>query len=135
MNTHSSVYAVGVRLEQPVDAAELTLIDERSDGQAIDSESAGIIYTGNVHLSAPHDMLLDPVLTPADKTLWMVMRAFITNPRAPGYIPSRDQLTAGMNCSRPTINKARNTLRNERRMTYCRTVSEDIKRLLGEVNT
>ena len=133
MNTHSNLEPVAVRLQRQVDVAEQTLIHQRSDGQAIDSESIGIIYTGNVQHSIPHNLLLDPVLTPADKTLWMVMRAFITNPRAPGYIPSRDQLSAGMNCSRPTITKARNTLRIGRWMTYCRTVRDNKQRFVGDV--
>src|SRR5690625_7272556 len=105
MNTHSNLEPVAVRLQRQVDVAEQTLIHERSDGQAIDSESIGIIYTGSVQHSIPHNLLLDPELTPADRTLWMIMRELITNTRAPGYIPSPDKLSPGRNSTRTAVTK------------------------------
>ena len=125
----------GDRLQQQVEVAEQTLISQRKSADSGKDHSGGIgvIFTGNIHHTIPHNLLLDPILSPVDKTLWMVMRASITNPKSPGYIPSRDELSTAMNTSRPTITRARNTLRIGRWMTYCRTVRDKKKRFLGDV--
>src|SRR5690606_1835933 len=93
----------------------------------------GVIFTGNFHHSIPHNLLFDPVLNPADKTLWLIIRANIVNPQAPGYIPSRDELSIAMGCSAPTVSRARATLRIGRWMTFLRTVRDDQQRFVGDI--
>jgi hypothetical protein len=118
-------------LQQRIEFAKANLLRQRRDG--VDLDSMGVIYTGNHHHSIPNNLLLDPILNPADKLLWMVMRASISNPQAPGYVPSRDDLCKAMNCSSPTVSRARAMLRMGRWMTFCMTVRDDLRRFVGDV--
>ena len=119
--------------------AEQSLLQQRriDNGGANSSGSSGtsmgVIFTGNFHHSVPNHLIFDGQLRPADKLLWQVLRAFISNPQMPGYVPSREELSAAMVCSAPTVANSRATLRINRWMTFCRSVRDELQRFVGDV--
>lgn len=127
-----------MQLTRQIDVAERNLLIQRRHQREAPASDAtdpgmGVIFTGNFSHSIPHNLLFDPVLNPADKTLWMIIRANIINPQAPGYVPSRDELAIAMGCAAPTVSRARATLRIGRWMTFLRTVRDDQKRFVGDI--
>jgi hypothetical protein len=127
-----------MQLTRQIDVAERNLLIQRRHQKEAPASDAtdpgmGVIFTGNFSHSIPHNLLFDPVLNPADKTLWMIIRANIINPQAPGYVPSRDELAIAMGCAAPTVSRARATLRIGRWMTFLRTVRDDQKRFVGDI--
>ena len=123
-----------MQINRQIDVAARNLLIQRRKHKDADSESGmGVIFTGNFQHAMPHNLLFDPILTPADKTLWLIIRANIINPQAPGYIPSRDELSIAMGCSAPTVSRARATLRIGRWMTFLRTVRDDQQRFVGDI--
>ncbi|WP_049722388.1 hypothetical protein [Gilvimarinus polysaccharolyticus] len=124
---------------QQVSYAEQSLLQQRrtdsggANNAGSTGSSMGVIFTGNFHHSVPNHLIFDGQLSPADKLLWQVLRAFISNPKMPGYVPSREELSAAMVCSAPTVAKSRATLRINRWMTYCRTVRDERQRFVGDV--
>lgn len=122
-------------LQQVVQLAEQALRrrHESSGGNEGDLGTAGYVFTGNIQQSAPHNLVMDPVLSPTDKMTWIVMRAGIQNPQMPGSIPSRQQLADAVNCSPPTITNSRNMLRICRWMTFSHQVRDNNNRFIGDV--
>ncbi len=122
-------------LQQVVQLAEQALRrrHESSGGNESDLGTVGYVFTGNIQQSAPHNLVMDPVLSPTDKMTWIVMRAGIQNPQMPGSIPSRQQLADAVNCSPPTITNSRNMLRICRWMTFSHQVRDNNNRFIGDV--
>jgi len=124
-----------VALQQSVQMAEQALRHRHKSsgtGEA-DQGSTGYVFTGNIQHVAPHNLVMDPVLSPTDKMTWIVMRAGIQNPQMPGSIPSRQQLADAVNCSPPTITNSRTMLRICRWMTFSHQVRDNNNRFIGDV--
>lgn len=122
-------------LQQSVRMAEQALRHrhESSGSTEADTGSTGYVFTGNIQHTAPHNLVMDPILGPTDKMTWIVMRAGIQNPQMPGSIPSRQQLADAVNCSPPTITNSRNMLRICRWMTFSHQVRDNNNRFIGDV--
>lgn len=109
--------------------AENTLLQKR-DNQPHDEMA--VLFTGNWHESFPRQLIINPILTPTEKTTWQVIRLSIQNPQQPGAAPRRDELAQLINCSPPTVTASRAMLRACRWMTFCKHVRKQGK-FVGDI--
>jgi len=129
ISTQSSALQQGVHMAEQA----LRRRHESSGSGDADVGSTGYVFTGNIQHAAPHNLVMDPILSPTDKMTWIVMRAGIQNPQMPGSIPSRQQLADAVNCSPPTITNSRTMLRICRWMTFSHQVRDNNNRFIGDV--
>ncbi len=117
-------------IARQIDKAERDLISQRS--YAEDEDGMAVLFTGNHHDSFPRYLILNRDLNAIDKVTWQVIRLTITDPTRPGSTPRRNELSAMIGCSAPTLTASRNMLRISRWMTLCKTVRKQ-GRFVGDI--
>lgn len=117
-------------IARQIDKAERDLISQRSYGE--DDDGMAVLFTGNHHDSFPRYLILNRDLNAIDKVTWQVIRLTITDPTRPGSTPRRNELSAMIGCSAPTLTASRNMLRISRWMTLCKTVRKQ-GRFVGDI--
>ncbi|PUA30450.1 MAG: hypothetical protein B0W54_08135 [Cellvibrio sp. 79] len=117
-------------IARQIEKAERDLISQRSYGD--DDDGMAVLFTGNHHDSFPRYLILNRDLNAIDKVTWQVIRLTITDPTRPGSTPRRNELSAMIGCSAPTLTASRNMLRISRWMTLCKTVRKQ-GRFVGDI--
>lgn len=118
-------------IARQIDKAEQELIEQRSN-RGEEEDGIAVLFTGNWNDSFPRALVLDRQLDPTEKITWQAIRLTINNPTRPGSLPRREELALMVNCSGPTITKARAMLRVCRWMTFCKTVRKQ-GRFVGDI--
>ncbi len=118
-------------IARQIDKAERDLIEQRSN-RGEEEDGIAVLFTGNWNDSFPRALVLDQQLDPTEKITWQAIRLTINNPARPGSLPRREELAMMVNCSGPTITKARAMLRVCRWMTFCKTVRKQ-GRFVGDI--
>lgn len=117
-------------IARQIDKAERDLISQRAYGE--DDDGMAVLFTGNHHDSFPRYLIVNRDLSPVDKLTWQVIRLTINDPARPGSTPRRNELSAMIGCSAPTLTASRNMLRICRWMTLCKTVRQQ-GRFVGDI--
>ncbi|MFL9676051.1 STY4528 family pathogenicity island replication protein [Pseudomonas marginalis] len=129
-----------------LDSASAALSESRSDKRAapkterpstrpltpiLDTERAGIIFTGNPHEAVPRRLLLDNRLTPLERNAWQVFRLLLNDDGLTSF-PTYEQLrpylasTPFKLASRETVAKALTALRMTRWLSLGGRVRDEV---------
>lgn len=117
-------------IQRQINRAERDLVDQRT--QLDDDDGMAVLFTGNHHDAFPRHLVINPYLSPVEKTTWQVIRLSINDPHRPGATPRRNDLAAMVNCSPPTITSCKTMLRIRGWLTYCRSVRRG-GRFVGDI--
>ena len=85
--------------------------DELARSSNTDDSLGSLIYLGNHHDSVPRELITDPHLESGELHTWMLMKIQFNNPAIPTSIPSQDQLSQHLKCSRPVVSRYLQVLR------------------------
>lgn len=85
-----------------------------------DRKLSGMVYTDNWHDSHPRMLLLDPVLNPYDKCVWLVIRSRCSPDMSPVAFPTYDEIQSCLHISRPAVANSITKLRLTRWITLLR---------------
>ncbi|WP_434462125.1 STY4528 family pathogenicity island replication protein [Serratia plymuthica] len=99
---------------------------------------SGLLFMGNVHDSIPRRLLLDPRLSPLDKTAWIMIRLYAQQNQGavfPTYDELQLQLASPFNgkASRETVSRVLLMLRLTGWLSLCRRVRDDKGRVKGNI--
>jgi hypothetical protein len=117
-------------IQRQINRAERDLVDQRT--QLDDDDGMAVLFTGNHHDAFPRHLVINPYLSPVEKTTWQVIRLSINDPHRPGATPRRNDIAAMVNCSPPTITSCKTMLRIRGWLTYCRSVRRS-GRFVGDI--
>lgn len=101
----------------PADSAVQQLLDEYRQQlsikrvQTATGDAPQLAYFGTWQDAVPRDLIVDPILRPADKIVWQVLRTHIGDPRRPVASPGHDDIARAANVSRNTVQAALTALR------------------------
>lgn len=118
-------------LRQYIAKAEREMMFHKDVGN--EADDLAVLFTGNWHDSIPRNIILSQTLLPVEKITWQSIRLTVHQPQQPGSTPKRDDLAMMVNCSPPTITKARQMLRLCRYTTLCSVVRKK-GRFIGEIH-
>lgn len=82
-----------------------------------DRKSSGMIFTDNWYDSHPRLLILDPVLNPYDKTVWLVIRARCSPDMSLTAFPTYEEIQSALNISKGTVATSITKLRLTRWIT------------------
>jgi len=102
----------------------------RKDWSARKNEGA-VVYTGSWHDSIPRRLILDPLLNPAEKLVWQIIRTHIGQPGEDGAWPSVARMARLACVSRPTVQNAIDVLQATRWLHAVRRVRDEHGNVIG----
>ena len=85
-----------------------------------DRKSSGMIYTDNWYDSHPRMLILDPVLNPYDKVVWLVIRSRCSPGLSLTAFPTYDEIQSSLHISRGAVATSITKLRLTRWVTLLR---------------
>jgi hypothetical protein len=117
--------ALGALIQGAVDA-----LRRKADSKPNDA----MLFLGNGHQAFPSLVVLDPILEPVDKVVWMVIRQHAGETGRSTAFPSYTEILKGANISsHSTVARSLGILRAARWLTLCARVRGDGGRFRGNV--
>ncbi len=98
---------------------------------SLESKESGMIYTDNWYDSHPRMLILDPVLNPYDKVVWLVIRSLCTPGNSVSVFPTYDKIQSSLQISRGSVATAITKLRLTRWITLVRR--ERVRNTAGRI--
>jgi hypothetical protein len=92
--------------------------------QQTDNNEDSLLFVGNWHDAVPRALILDPLLQPADKCVYLLLRTYLSA-HGTQRMPSYTEISRLLVLSRGTIARCLHILRATRWITMCNAIRDD----------